>query len=259
MWILAFSIYAACKWVTWRRWQPHIAHPGWRSMAYLLAWPGMDAHSFLDTSSRATSPPLGAWLRSIFLTALGATLLWAGARTISESRTLLRGWTGMLGAILMLHFGSFKLAALLWQTVGVKATPIVATPLRSASLSDFWGRRWNLGFHQLAFDFVFIPIRKKLGSGLAAFLVFLVSGVIHDLVISVPARGGFGLPTLYFAIQGMGVAIERSRIGKLLGLRQGIRGWLFMAVVTASPVFWLFHPAFVLRVIIPFMKAVHAL
>jgi len=30
-------------------------------------------------------------------------------------------------------------------------------------------------------------------------------------------------------------------------------------LVTAAPAFWLFHPAFVLRVILPFMHAVHAL
>jgi hypothetical protein len=64
---------------------------------------------------------------------------------------------------------------------------------------------------------------------------------------------------MYFAIQGLGLAIERSRSGKQLGLRQGWRGKLFMAAITAGPAFWLFHRSFVLRVIIPFMQAVHAL
>jgi hypothetical protein len=32
-----------------------------------------------------------------------------------------------------------------------------------------------------------------------------------------------------------------------------------MAVVITAPVFWLFHPWFVMRVIIPFMQAIHAL
>jgi hypothetical protein len=34
---------------------------------------------------------------------------------------------------------------------------------------------------------------------------------------------------------------------------------LFMAVFIVGPVFLLFHPPFVLRVILPFMKAIHAL
>jgi len=90
-------------------------------------------------------------------------------------------------------------------------------------------------------------------------LVFVVSGLIHDLVISLPARGGYGLPTLYFLLQGAGVTVERSRFGKRLGLGQGGRGWCFMMMFLTVPVFGLFHPWFVLRVILPFMQAIHAL
>ena len=82
---------------------------------------------------------------------------------------------------------------------------------------------------------------------------------IHELVISVPARGGYGLPTLYFLAQGAGVVVERSRPGRALGLRHGFRGWCFTFVIAAIPAFWLFHPPFVLRVIMPFLHAVHAL
>jgi hypothetical protein len=90
-------------------------------------------------------------------------------------------------------------------------------------------------------------------------LVFVVSGLIHDLVISLPARAGYGLPTLYFVLQAAGVTVERSRFGKRLGLGRGVRGWCFMVVFLAVPVFGLFHPWFVLRVILPFMRAIHAL
>jgi hypothetical protein len=48
-------------------------------------------------------------------------------------------------------------------------------------------------------------------------------------------------------------------LGKRLGLQQGLAGWLFMFVITAGPAFWLFHPPFVVRVIVPFMLAIHAL
>jgi len=95
--------------------------------------------------------------------------------------------------------------------------------------------------------------------GTAGFSVFVISGLIHDLVISLPARGGYGLPTLYFLLQGVGVSIERSRTGKRLGLGHKVRAWVFMVVFLAAPVWWLFHPWFVLRVILPFMQAIHAL
>jgi hypothetical protein len=258
MWLLAFSLYAALKWLTW--WQSHsLSQSRWRSIAYLLAWPGMDAESFLDAQKRVTRPRAVKWVWASLETALGIVLLWGIARMIPEATGLLRGWIGMLGIILILHFGSFQLLCLFWQSRGVDARPIMLAPIRSMSLSEFWGKRWNMGFRQLAHDLVFRPLHRAWGVSATGFLVFAVSGVIHDAVISLPAGAGYGLPTMYFMIQGAGVMVERSSVGKRLGLRQGARGWIFMAAFTALPAFWLFHPPFIRRVILPFMQAIHAL
>jgi hypothetical protein len=127
----------------------------------------------------------------------------------------------------------------------------MSAPLRSASLGEFWGKRRNLGFRQLAHQLIFRPLHRTLGAGAAGFLVFGVSGLIHDLVISLPARGGYGLPTIYFLLQGTGTTIEHSRFGKRLGLGQGLRGWAFIMAFLAAPVFLLFHQWFVMRVILP--------
>jgi hypothetical protein len=219
----------------------------------------MDAESFLDETKRPPMPQSREWFWAISKTSLGVILLWLVARMFPQEEPLLRGWMGMLGLILVLHFGAFQIAALLWQCLGVDASPIMSAPLRSKSLSEFWGKRWNLGFRQLAHDLIFVPVHKYLQVGSTTLLVFLISGLIHDLVISVPARASYGLPTAYFFLQGVGVLFERSPFGKQFGLGQGIRGWLFMALIVAGPVFWLFHPPFVMRVIIPFMQAIHAL
>lgn len=165
----------------------------------------------------------------------------------------------MVGIILLLHFGIFQLIALFWQTQGVKADPIMSAPLRSTSLSEFWGKRWNLGFRQLAHELVFRPFYRRLGPDTSSLLVFAVSGLIHDLVISVPARGGYGLPTLYFMLQGGGVMAEKSQLGRYLGLGRGVRGRCFALLVLIAPLYFLFHPWFVGRVILPFMKVIHAL
>jgi Membrane bound O-acyl transferase family len=259
MWALAFAIYAGLKWLTWWRARGSFPHPKWRSVAYLLAWPGMGADSFLDESRQASPPSRGPWIWAMTKTASGATLLWILARSVPAHFPLLRGWTGMFGLIFLLHFGSFEIIALLWQSLGVDAQPIMNFPLRSTSLTEFWGKRWNLGFRQLSHDLIFRPAAKAWGSGAAGLLVFVVSGLVHDLVISVPARGGYGLPTAYFVLQGFGVALERSVWGRRAGVWRGLRGWMFMAAFTAGPLFCLFHPPFVLHVIIPFMKAIHAL
>jgi alginate O-acetyltransferase complex protein AlgI len=151
------------------------------------------------------------------------------------------------------------LIALFWQAMGISAEPIMAKPILSKTLSEFWGKRWNLGFRQLAYDFIFRPLHKQIGVAAAGLLVFVASGLIHDLVISLPARGGYGLPTAYFILQGLGVTLERSAMGRQLGLQKGEMARIFAFVVTAAPAFWLFHPRFVLRVIIPFMQAIHSL
>ncbi len=230
-----------------------------RSVAYLLAWPGMDAEAFLDPRSCPAKPTLREWLWASAKTAFGILLLWVIARRIPVEKSLLQGWIGLFGLIFLLHFGSFHLIALFWQRMSVDAAPIMSKPIFSASLSEFWGKRWNLGFRQLAHDFIFRPLHKSLGAATAGLLVFVASGLIHDLVISLPARGGYGLPTGYFILQGLGVMFERSAPGRRFGLQKGLAGRIFALVITAGPAFWLFHPPFVHRVVIPFMHAIHSL
>jgi len=258
MWTIAFAIYFGLKWLTWWRVRSEVTHTPARSAAYLLAWPGMDAAAFLS-SSRPPKPKFAQWAWALAKTTMGTLLLWECAHRVPTTWPLLQGWIGLLGLILILHFGSFELIALGWQTLGVQAHPIMQEPLASRSLSEFWGKRWNLGFRQLSHEFIFQPLHSVIGARWAMLLVFLFSGLIHESVISVPARGGYGLPTAYFLLQGLGVLLERSRAGRIFHLQGGFSGWAFMAVVTAVPAFWLFHPAFVLRVALPFMKVIRAI
>jgi alginate O-acetyltransferase complex protein AlgI len=132
--------------------------------------------------------------------------------------------------------------------------PIVAT-----SLGEFWGERWNLPFHELATRFLFRPLFPLIGRAGAILATFLISGVFHELVISLPASGGFGLPTGYFVLQGAGMLFERSSFGKCIGLCKGASGWAFTMLVMGGPAFGLFHPPFVDRVVVPFMQAMGAL
>lgn len=258
MWALSFAIFAGLKWMTWWKARTRVAHSAARSLAYLLAWPGMDAESFLDSNQHPNRPQLQEWLWAAAKTGFGVGLLWVVARRFPSDQPLLRGWVGLFGIIFLLHFGSFHLISLFWQAMGIDAEPIMAKPILSRTLSEFWGKRWNLGFRQLAHDLIFRPLHRRIGVAAAGFLVFVASGLIHDLVISLPARGGYGLPTGYFILQGLGVTLERS-YGRQLGLQNGWRARIFVFVVTAAPAFWLFHPPFVLRVIIPFMQVIHSI
>jgi hypothetical protein len=132
-------------------------------------------------------------------------------------------------------------------------------PLESTSLSEFWGRRWNIAFRDLTYRFLFRPCASWFGPRWGILAGFLFSGAIHDVVISVPAHGGYGGPTAFFAIQGAAMAVERSAFGRELGLGSGSRGRLFAIVVLLAPAGLLFHRPFVIGIIVPFMRALGAI
>ncbi|MEY2560648.1 MAG: hypothetical protein QOG51_1063 [Verrucomicrobiota bacterium] len=261
MWLMAFAIFFGCKWLTFGN---AICRSGrvcpFRAVAYLFAWPGMDAARFLSPDL-APCPSRPGMMKSAAFAAvrilLGALLLFVVARHAAGA--ILMGWIGMVGMILILHFGLFDLASIGWRALRVDAPPIMNRPLGSTSVSEFWGRRWNAAFNDLALRLVFRPVARHTGSVAATLIAFAVSGLIHELVISLPARAGFGLPTGYFLVQGLGVSVEHSSAGKALRLGGGISGWVFTMIVVAGPAYWLFHPAFVRQVVVPFMQTIGAL
>ena len=115
------------------------------------------------------------WCMAIIKTLSGATLLWGIARLFPTERILIIGWVGALGLLLFLFFGIFHIFALIWQELGINARHIMNSPLLATSLSDFWGRRWNLAVHQLAQELVFQPLVRPTGVAWATFMAFLAS------------------------------------------------------------------------------------
>jgi len=258
MWAFAFVLGEFTKWYTWRDARSAgRATPIGRTLAWFLLWPGLDARAFFDRTP-AQKGNVREWFFACLKLALGVGLLWGVVPGWFRAPSLACGWTGMVGISLGLHFGLFHVVSLVWRACGVNAPHIMNRPLAATSLAEFWGTRWNTGFSIPSRRFLFTPVARRFGRSAALGAVFLISGLMHDLVISVPARGGYGLPTAYFLVQGAGVLIERSRSGQLLGLSRGLRGRLFLFAFTAGPVFWLFHPPFVHNVILPMLDVLGA-
>ena len=75
MWAICFALFFACKWLTW--WQAWDATQiSGRDLAYLFAWPGLDAHAFLKTSTSPARPTAVKWFEAAFKTLVGIGLLW---------------------------------------------------------------------------------------------------------------------------------------------------------------------------------------
>lgn len=260
MWALAMAIYIGCKCLTWQL--ATVRHvPAWKQCAYLFAWPGMDAAGLFDNGACANVSHCrpAEWLAAAAKLLFGAVLLFGVARMIPSRDAYLVGWTGMIGIVLVLHFGILHLLSCTWRRFGMPARPLMNKPLASTSLSEFWGRRWNTAFRDLTYRFLFRPCRLWFGPRAGILAGFLFSGVIHDVVISVPARGGYGGPTVFFAIQGAAMLVERSAFGRQAGLDAGWPGRLFAIVVLLAPAGLLFHRPFVIGIIVPFMRALGAI
>lgn len=271
---LAFSVFFACKWLSFATCAQTERASACMAIGYLLLWPGMDADAFFKAASSVAKPRVSEAVGAVLKSACGVVLVFSGGQVNAGLHPVLAGWTLMVGLVFVFHFGLFHLLSVCWRMAGIDARPIMNWPILAASLGDFWGRRWNLAFRDLAHRFVFRPLLGRLGTAGATMVVFFASGLVHDLVISLPAGGGWGGPTLYFLIQGAGVLLEHSRLGRKLGLAAGgpakgnqagmptkggqgtgVAGRCFAAVLLVGPLGLLFHVPFITRVITPMLAA----
>ena len=128
-------------------------------------------------------------LPPVLLSYIGGIILWL----VSEA-------LGSLVPFLAMHSG--RLLPL----------PHGSAPPLAKSISEFWGRRWNVWTSDWFRQMIFRPLQDR--PLLALFLVFLVSGVAHEWVINIPlyivtGKKCFGWMTLYFLLQAVGILIER--------------------------------------------------
>ena len=259
MWAIAVALFLGAKGLTIIRSllaAPQI-NPA-RLMAYCVLWPGMDVRAFC-TEAKVRPPSLGEWSAAFVKTGLGVILTGLSLHLIERFSTHLIGWLGMIGLVLLLHFGLFHLASLFWRTMGLNAKAIMQSPASATSLRKFWAGKWNAGFSDLVHKYLLPGLARHLGPQSGLFVIFLISGLVHELVISLPAGGGYGGPTFYFTIQGLAVLLERSRLGQKLGLGRGLKGWCYVALMTITPVGLLFHPPFIHNVILPMLRALSSI
>lgn len=258
-WTNTVVLFGCCKWVTCRYADLRTASPG-RFLGYAFAWPGLNAAEFLQTvPSERTVPSVAEWFGAFAKLAAGAAILWGGFISVPAREVILRGWFGVVGIVVILFFGSFHLVSCVWRALGVRAEPLMNWPLHATSVGEFWSRRWNRAFHHLAHTFVFRKVTMRFGAAWGLCAVFLFSGLLHEALLSLPVRGGFGLPTLYLLLQPAGIAFERSRLGRALGLGHGLRGWLFSATIVVLPLPLLCHRPFMHRAVAPFLDMLGAL
>lgn len=158
----------------------------------------------------------------------------------------------LIALSLILHFGLLSISAGTWRLSGVNTYLLFKQPARATSLTQFWSKRWNLAFSEMTSITIFRPLKAKIGNAGALMLAFGFSGLLHELALSLPVNSGYGLPLLYFIIQGTLVLVEKVLINNQVAFLQHQvwgRVWTFFWLAVPMPL--LFHTEFIKQIVWP--------
>lgn len=215
-------------------------------LCFATTWFGMRPKLFETLISKPLDG-IGALLfKSISRIAFGFFLLYLSTKT--EALYIHNFYTSDLlmlaGMSFILHFGILNLSTLLWRLFGVNLSELFISPYKSKSLKEFWGKRWNMAFSEMTSLIVYKPLIGKVGKATAMIAAFLVSGILHEIAISLPAQAGYGLPLLFFVIHAIGMTLERqvSFIQRIVAHKVYARIWVYTWLLLPMPL--LFHPSF---------------
>ena len=203
-------------------------------------------------SKTGTSTASALFWRAVWRSLLGFVLLVIAKWGWEQNQSLLWATVFALpGISLLLHFGVFNFFAAFWKWMGVPTYILFPAPLASYSLSEFWGRRWNLPFTEMIQRGIYRPLTNVLGRKGAAFSGFMFSGILHECAISHSVKQGYGLPMLYFFLHGGLVFLERSTGLKTFLQTRPILARIWTLSCLALPMPILFHRPFLEGIVWP--------
>lgn len=196
-----------------------------RYAIFSFLWFGMDPGTF-----RFKNPNL-SWKNDIVI---GSILTFNGL--VGSWLVANLGWNHIVIMFIPLsigfHFGILRMLKGTLRYFGFPVRTLFPNPLETLGIGDFWSRRWNVGYSQMMQRLVGRPIEAIAGKSAGVMAVFICSGILHEIAITLPVMSGFGLPTLYFTFHGFLVLLEKKwnrPLGKIPTLICVILplGWLF--------------------------------
>ena len=191
--------------------------------------------SFPDWQARRRATARDRWLvlgKSVVSLLLGAALWHFDLSLPPHLSPWLQGYLAAFPFWLMLEMATVFFQ-LLWLPAGVLVPPLNRAPLAARSVADFWGRRWNRLFGDWLLRACFLPNRDRPTLALGA--TFLLSGLLHEFLVSLPYGLAYGESLLgwmlvYFSLQWLAIVIERRWLP-----RKGISSRLFCWLVVLGP------------------------
>ena len=200
-----------------------------RYFIFGLCWFGMDPGSFTKRREGLSWKSDVAWGAGLMVVGtLGAWVVWR-----MEWKQILVMFVPMS---LGFHFGALRVLKGGLRKAGFPVRTLFPNVLKAQGVGDFWSRRWNVGYSQMMQRLVGRPVEMVGGKSAGVMAVFVISGLLHEVAISLPVQAGFGLPTAYFTMHGLLVLLE-ARLGRSFGRIPAL-------LAVAVPLGFLFPPAF---------------
>jgi len=228
-----------------------------RWFTFATGWAGMRAEPF-ETLGGPTLPNAWSLIRfGISRVVVGTLLITLGHVIVSLHLNWALTYISVSGILLVgfsliLHFGLLSISAGMWRLSGANTYLLFRQPAKATSLTELWSKRWNIAFSEMTAIAIFRPLKSRVGSAVALMASFVFSGLLHELALSVPVNSGYGLPTLYFFIQGLMVLTEKLLASRGLTFLQHkviSRIWVYFWLVAPMPL--LFHEQFIKQIVWP--------
>lgn len=175
-----------------------------RYCVFAFLWFGMDPASFRHRRAGLEwKDDVRLGLLLMLAGTLGSWLVWA-----MEWRQILVMFVPMS---LGFHFGALRVLKGGLRAAGFPVRTLFPNVLEARGIGDFWSRRWNVGYSQMMQRLVGRPVELLAGADAGTMAVFFISGLLHELAITLPVRSGFGMPTAFFTLHGILTLLEKRR------------------------------------------------
>jgi hypothetical protein len=203
-------------------------------------------------SDHAVAVTVTAALPPLLSSGIKAAVMASVLRLLYRSKEMMHGYAvfALYGVTIYCFLDSLlPCLAVTGRALGMEMEPQFDKPYLSSSLGDFWGRRWNLMVSAALRPAVYDPVRARLGTPAGVLATFLVSGLMHEVVIYyLTFRAPTGRVTAFFVLNGACVCAERWCARQwwhgreAAPLPRAVATPLVVAFVAGTAV-WLFFPA----------------
>ncbi len=205
---------------------------------YQFTWLGTYPENFLK-KHKFTQKDAFLMVQGASSIVFGLVIQWSVRRYFLELDNL-ASYLSIFSLIYIWGFGYSNLMCGLYRLFEIGVEPIFQNPLESTSLQDFWGKRWNTALINLSQRLLYNPLKNIFSPGWLQIFVFLIFGLIHDLIFSFPIDAGYGKCTAYFAIQGLALVSENKFLSKFFNKHPDLGNiWTFLVLLIPLPL--LFH------------------